>query len=278
MPAAGQAAVAGGDNQSLMRFACFSRRLRHRAPLAAIVAWGALLAGCSTHQVGAISVTALATARDFKEYTVYWAGLEVDGVHLTEADSPTLFNLYTRVGFIVYYGNCEGRGPLRDGGCTLPLKITTNIYESHSDASFGPQHWIEIHGVPAVVYGGGDNLEIYTDHQDIDIVADSPARAMAAAVALEPSTARRPRTGRRFRSPSTRPTRRRRRWPERPVRAASPARRPPSRLRPSSSRPRPDGWRRNVAAAARAERRVSGGRRSLGDRPESRTGTRSSPP
>jgi hypothetical protein len=169
-----------------MRFACFRPGLRYRPPLAAIVALGALLAGCSTHPVGPISVTALASARHFKEYTVYWAGLEVDGVHLTEADSPTLFSLYTPVGFIVYYGNCEGRGPLRDGGCTLPLKITTNIYESHSDASFGPQHWIEIHGVSAVVYGGGDDLEIYTDHQDIDIVADSPARAMAAAAALEP--------------------------------------------------------------------------------------------
>jgi len=164
----------------------FRPGLRHRSALAVIVAFGALLAGCSTHPVGPISAAELDSARHFKEYTVYWAGLEVDGVRLTEADSPTLFSLYSPVGFIFYYGNCEGRGALRDGGCTLPLKITTNIYESHSDASYGPQHSIEIHGVPAVVYGGGDDLEIYTDHQDIDIVADSPARAMAAAAALEP--------------------------------------------------------------------------------------------
>jgi hypothetical protein len=84
------------------------------------------------------------------------------------------------------YGNCEGRGTLRDGGCTLPLKITTTIYTAHSDASFGPQHWLQIHGVPAVIYHGGDDIEIYTDRQYIDIVADSPARAMAAADALEP--------------------------------------------------------------------------------------------
>jgi len=38
--------------------------------------------------------------------------------------------------------------------------------------------------VPAVVFNGGDNIEIYTDRDAVDIVADSPARAAAAAAAL----------------------------------------------------------------------------------------------
>jgi hypothetical protein len=40
--------------------------------------------------------------------------------------------------------------------------------------------------VPAVVYDGGRQIEIYTDKLDIDIVADSAARALTAAEALVP--------------------------------------------------------------------------------------------
>ena len=92
------------------------------------------------------------------------------GVPLTQADNPLYF--YAAVGFTMYYGNCEGRGTLHDGGCNLPLRITTSIYETHSDVSFGPQQWVEFHGVPAVIYNGGDNIELYTDRMDVDIAAD----------------------------------------------------------------------------------------------------------
>jgi hypothetical protein len=173
-----------------MHLAPIGSRQRHLLSLAGIVGVGAALAGCTTHAVPPISAAAIAPEREgphkFKEYTVYWSGMEVDGTRLTDADSPTLFGLYAPVGFTLYYGNCQGRGTLRDGGCTLPLKITTSIYTAHSDASYGTQHWTAIHGVPAVVYDGGDAIEIYTDHQDIDIVADTPARAADAARALEP--------------------------------------------------------------------------------------------
>jgi hypothetical protein len=150
--------------------------------LLATVAGTAALAGCTTHQVTPMSAAAITTARSFKEYTVYWAGPEVGGAAVTQADSPLYF--YAPVGFTMYYGNCEDRGVLRDGGCTLPLKITTSIYSAHSDASFGPQHWVQFHGVPAVVYHGGDDIELYTDNKNVDIVADSPQRAVAAAEAL----------------------------------------------------------------------------------------------
>jgi len=157
---------------------------RRRLAIAAIAAVGAVLAGCTTHPAQPLSAAALAGARTFNEYTVYWAGTEVDGVHLTEADSPKFF--YAPVGFTMYYGDCEDRGSLKDGGCTLPLKITTSIYSPHSDASFGTQRWLTLHGVPAVIFRGGKSIEIYVSRKDIDIVADSAARAMAAAVALQP--------------------------------------------------------------------------------------------
>jgi hypothetical protein len=149
-----------------------------------ILAAAAVLAGCTTHPAPPISASALASARAFKEYTVYWAGLEVQGIPLTQADTPRSF--YAPVGFTAYYGNCGSRGVLHDNGCNLPLKISTSVYSPHSDAPFGPQHWLQLHGVPAVVYHGGDDIEIYTDKMDIDISADTPARARAAADALEP--------------------------------------------------------------------------------------------
>ena len=55
---------------------------------------------------------------------------------LTAADNLSDFN--SSAGFALYYGDCEGRGPLHTAGCTLPLKITTVLYSPHSDASFGP--------------------------------------------------------------------------------------------------------------------------------------------
>jgi hypothetical protein len=169
-----------------MRFP-HARRIRARqTALAGIVAATAALAGCTTHQVPPLSATAITAARGFKEFTVYWAGLRVGNAQLTEADSPLYFYNSPQIGFTMYYGNCEPRGGLRDGGCTLPLKITTAFYTAHSDASFGPQRWTYFHGVPAVIYDGGDDIEIYTQSKQVDIVADSPARALEAARALTP--------------------------------------------------------------------------------------------
>jgi len=155
---------------------------RQRLAIAGILAAGAVLAGCTTHPAPPISAAALASARAFRSYTDYWAGLRVGNAPLTQADPPEYF--YAPVGFTAYYGNCGSRGILHDEGCNLPLKITTSVYSPHSDAAFGPQHWLQLHGVPAVVYHDGDDIEIYTDRMDIDIAADSPARAQAAAAAL----------------------------------------------------------------------------------------------
>lgn len=156
-----------------------------RQALAAVLAAAATLAACTTHPAPVISAKDLQQARAFKKFTVYWAGRSVDGVPLTAADN--LYNFVsTSVGFAMYYGDCEGRGTLHAGGCTLPLKITTVIYEAHSNASLGIQHNVRLRSVPAVVFGGGDDIEIYTDRQAIDIVADSPHRALAAVAALEP--------------------------------------------------------------------------------------------
>jgi hypothetical protein len=165
------------------------RRLRtstrvHRRALAGVLAAAVTLGACTTHPAPLISARDLQQARAFKKFTVYWAGRLVDGVPLTAADN--LYNFNSSVGYAMYYGDCEGRGTFHTAGCTLPLKITTVIYEAHSNASLGIQHNVRLRSVPAVIFGGGDDIEIYTDRQAIDIVADSPHRALAAVAALEP--------------------------------------------------------------------------------------------
>jgi hypothetical protein len=160
-------------------------RIRHRLRAAATVAAaGALVAGCTTHTAPPISAYDLQQARLFKNFSVYWAGPQIAGYSLTAADN--LADFQPGSGFALYYGDCLSRGTLRDAGCDLPLKITTNLYTPHSDVSYGPQHWVLLHGVPAVVYENGDAIEVYTDQQVIDIAAATPALANAAAAALTP--------------------------------------------------------------------------------------------
>lgn len=159
--------------------------LLHLPLLAGTLVVAAVLSGCATHAAPAISAHDLATARAFNEFTVYWDGPSVDGIPLTAADN--LYNFVnSSVGFAIYYGNCESRGTFHTAGCTLPVKITTVIYVAHSNASLGPQHNVRLRNVPAVIYDGGDDIEMYTDHQAVNIVADSPKRALAAVAALEP--------------------------------------------------------------------------------------------
>ena len=95
-------------------------RSRRWLGIPAVGAAIATLAGCATHMAPPISAQDLYQARQFKEYTVYWAGPAVAGEPLTAAD-----NLYdfvsSNIGFAMYYGNCEGRGTFHTAGCTSEL-------------------------------------------------------------------------------------------------------------------------------------------------------------
>lgn len=158
------------------------RWLARPGRLGALAAACALLAACDTHPAPPLSVAGLAAARAFREYTVYWAGPSVGGTPLTAADPPTDF--YAPVGFTMYYGDCEGRGQLHDGGCLFPLKIATSIYSQRSDPSEYPLRRLHLHGVPAVQYNHGRSIEVYTDRMGVVITADTATRAMLAAKAL----------------------------------------------------------------------------------------------
>jgi hypothetical protein len=150
--------------------------------LACAVAGALLLAGCATHPAGPISAKQLRYARSFKLFTVYWAGRSIDGIPLTQADGAGDYDPV--IGITMYYGNCERGGGIPIGGCTLPLKVTTVRYVPHSNVSLGPRRDVTLRGVPAVIFDKGSEIELYTDEMEVDVVGDTPRRALQAVAHL----------------------------------------------------------------------------------------------
>ena len=149
---------------------------------------GLSVAGCSTGPPRPISAAELHAAELFPYYRVYWAGRVFERVPVTAADG--IAGYIPSVGESVDYGDCDkGHGILHTGGCTLPLSITTMVYHRHPNQPLGSQRNILLRGVPAAVYAGGHAIEIYTGRLAIDVLADSSARAMQAALALRPVNA-----------------------------------------------------------------------------------------
>ncbi len=84
----------------------------------------------------------------------------------------------------------RARGRCTPAGCVLPLQVTTVIWHHHSNAALGrPVATSSCAACPATVFNGGRSIEVYTGKQAIDVVADTPARALAAARALRPLNA-----------------------------------------------------------------------------------------
>jgi hypothetical protein len=155
--------------------------------IAAALAAGAVVAlsGCGTHSPPPLSTHEINVARRFSVYDIFWVGRWFQGIPLTAADFRREYN--PQLGLAVYYGDCKTKvSLLGSGGCTLPLEIDTVCYVQHHNDGLGPRHNSRIRGVPAVVFDGGKSIELYTDHVLIDVLADSPARALAAAKRLFP--------------------------------------------------------------------------------------------
>jgi hypothetical protein len=160
-----------------------------RAPLAlALLALALAAAGCSTSHPKQLGADALAEARTFPYYRLYWVGPSFQGRPLAAADGLKGYN--NAVGDSVYYGDCvHGKGIFGGGSCILPLQVTTVIYRLHSNATLGPQRNIVVRGVPAVSYDEGRSIELYTGRVAVDIFSDRYSRALAAAAELVPANA-----------------------------------------------------------------------------------------
>lgn len=149
----------------------------------------ALLCGCGTAHPPLLTTRALAEARTFPYYKLYWAGTTFGGRPLVAVDGRESYN--PGIGDSVYYGDCvTGKGLLGGGGgCALPLQVTTVIYRLHSNAPLGPQRNALIRGVPATIYDEGHSIELYTGRLAIDVFSDDFADASSAAEQLRPLNA-----------------------------------------------------------------------------------------
>ena len=153
-----------------------------------VIAAALLVGGCATGHPQALSGPDLAAARTFPFFKLYWAGPVFDHQPVTAADG--LKGYVSGSGDGVQYGDCDpGNGPLHTGGCQAPLQIVTVVYREHCNRPLGQQRNILIRGVPATVYNGGRSIEVYTGRVAVDVSADTPARALAAARALRPLNA-----------------------------------------------------------------------------------------
>jgi hypothetical protein len=162
--------------------------LRRLASCAVVVLATSLLCGCATHPAGPITTRDLDVARSFRLFTVYWVGRSFGGVPLTAADTQRDYD--ATAGERVYYGNCDKQSsPVSTVGCRLPLEIATVVYhaiDSRRNEGLGTRTNTTIRGVPAVIFNSGRSIQLYTADLAIDIYADSPARALAAAAAVVP--------------------------------------------------------------------------------------------
>ncbi len=165
------------------------QRLARRTTLLGCLCLSLLAGGCATSHPPPLGAAALAEARSFPYYLVYWAGPSFDGYSITAADARKGYS--AAIGDSVYYGDCGEGAPhsLLGGTCELPLQVTTVIYRLHSNATLGPQRNTLIRGVPATIYDGGRSIELYSGRVAIDVFSDDAARALLGARSLRPLNA-----------------------------------------------------------------------------------------
>lgn len=158
-------------------------------PVAILLAAALLAGGCATNQPTPLTVRELAEAQTFPYYRVYWVGPHFGAYRLVAADGRESYT--GSIGDSVYYGNClPGKtSALGGGGCELPLRVTTLIYTRHANASLGAQRNTVLRGVPAVIYNGGDTVELYSGRVAIDVFSDDLSEALRAIRAIRPLNA-----------------------------------------------------------------------------------------
>ncbi len=151
----------------------------------ALAALGALcavaLGACGdTVQDQAIGHNVLETTM-LARYPVYWAGGSFQGHAITEvAQDPGGATS-------IQYGDCLQGG---QGTCVPPLRVVTSPDNSFlPGGAFAPRRAASVRGVPAVLAQGGDTVEIPTGPVVVDIYAQSPHLAAAAAQTIVPINA-----------------------------------------------------------------------------------------
>jgi hypothetical protein len=110
-------------------------------------------------------------------FPVYWLGSSFQGMAITEAvHDPS-------GAFSVRYGDCLEGG---QGACIRPLLVITSPDNGFLPGGSTPRQATRIRGVAAVVAEGGETIEIPTGPVVVEIHAQDPRAAAAAAQTIVP--------------------------------------------------------------------------------------------
>jgi hypothetical protein len=109
------------------------------------------------------------------EYPVYWLGGAFHGLPIISvARDPS-------EAYAIKYGNCIQGG---ENVCVTPLEVVTSPDNSFRPGGATPQRRISVRGVASTAAQGGRTIEVSTGGVVVDVYADSPALARAAAAAM----------------------------------------------------------------------------------------------
>jgi hypothetical protein len=151
-------------------------------PVAALTVPGALalaalcalaLGGCGdTVQDQAVSPAALEPLVMQEEFSVYWLGGVFRGLAITGVGRDP------SGAYEIQYGNCTTGG---ENVCVTPLQIVTSPDNSFRPGENAPHSVVTVRGLSGLAAKGGDTIELATGGVVVDIYANSPALARAAA-------------------------------------------------------------------------------------------------
>ncbi len=149
-----------------------------RLPILAAVALGCALAvgACgNTLQDQPVAPSSLEPLVAQEQFPVYWLGGAFRGLGITRvARDPS-------GAYQIQYGNCTVGG---ESACATPLQIVTSPDNSFIPGGGAPQRQVPIRGVPGIASSGGETLVVATGGVVVDLYANSPALARAAAAAM----------------------------------------------------------------------------------------------
>jgi hypothetical protein len=152
-----------------------ARRARQTALVAVATTCAVGVGACgNTLQDQPVAPSVLEPAVRQEQYPVYWLGGTFQGLGLTRVA------LDPSGAWEVQYGNCTVGG---ENTCVTPLRVVTSPDNSFIPGGEAPRREVPIRGVRATAARGGRTLTVATGGVVLDIYAERPELARAAAAA-----------------------------------------------------------------------------------------------
>ena len=147
------------------------------ASLTLAVLCACALSGCSDTIQDRPIAHSLLEGAIVASHPVYWLGASFRGLAITDVVRDP------GGAFTVQYGDCVQGG---QATCVPPLRVVSSPDNSFVPGGSGPRASARLRAVDAVIARGGRTIEIPTGEVVVDVFAQDPALALAAARTLVP--------------------------------------------------------------------------------------------